>query len=197
MPSPDDHDGSGRDRITPFGLLAAPGAAPPHGRSYWVVEGRLAGGAYPYQPDPTDGDATLRLLRSAGITAFVDLTQARLPGSWESHLLDYHPSARSLGLEVARRPIRDMGVPTVDEAIGTLDEIDRLLADGQTVYVHCWGGIGRTGLTIGTWLIRHGVATGESVQHLLNELRAADEGAGHIPAPQTREQRAFLYRFSG
>ncbi len=197
MPPRDDPDVPGSRRDTPFGPLAGPDASPPHGRSYWVVPGRLAGGAYPYQPDPTDGEATLRTLRSAGITAFVDLTEARSPGSWESHLLDYHPSARAMGLEVVRRPIPDMGVPMIGEAIGTLDEIDRLLADEHTVYVHCWGGIGRTGLTIGTWLIRHRVATGDSVLSLLGELRAADQGAGHIRAPQTTEQRTFLCRFAG
>jgi hypothetical protein len=197
MPSPDDQHEPGSDRGTRFGPLAAPDTTPPHGRSYWVVERRLAGGAYPYQPEPTDGDATLRLLQSVGISAFVDLTQARLPGSWESFLLDYHPSARVMGMEVVRRPIRDMGVPTVGEAIGTLDEIDRLLDDGHTVYVHCWGGVGRTGLTVGTWLIRHGVATGDTVLPLLGELRAADKGMGHLAAPQTTEQRAFLRRFAG
>ncbi len=62
------------------------------------------------------------------------------------------------------------------------------------MYVHCWGGIGRTGLTMGSWLIRHGVATGESVLARVRRLRAADEGAGHVVAPQTAEQRAFLYR---
>ena len=197
MPPGDDPQVQSLPPETPFGPLAAPGAVPPRHRSYWVVEGRLAGGAYPYQPNPGDGDGTLRLLRSTGVTAFVDLTEARLPGSWESHLLDYHPSARSMGLQVVRRPIPDMGVPTVGEAIGTLDEIDRLLADGHTVYVHCWGGIGRTGLTIGTWLIRHGAATGETVVPLLSRLRAADLGAGHLLAPQSPEQRAFLYRFEG
>lgn len=32
------------------------------------------------------------------------------------------------------------------------------LAAGQTVYVHCYGGIGRTGTVVGCWLVRHGLS---------------------------------------
>ena len=35
--------------------------------------------------------------------------------------------------------------------------VDDALGEGRTVYVHCWGGIGRTGTVVGCWLVRHGL----------------------------------------
>ena len=46
-------------------------------------------------------------------------------------------------------PIRDFGVPTVEQMIATLDLIDAALEDGENVYVHCRMGIGRTRTVIG------------------------------------------------
>ena len=41
-----------------------------------------------------------------------------------------------------------------------LDEIDGAILNGKTVYVHCLGGIGRTGTVVGCYLVRHGIAAG-------------------------------------
>ena len=39
---------------------------------------------------------------------------------------------------------------------GLLDAIDTAMRDGKTVYLHCWGGVGRTGNVVGCSLVRHG-----------------------------------------
>ena len=33
---------------------------------------------------------------------------------------------------------------------------------GRKAYVHCWGGVGRTGIVAGCYLIEHGHYTGEA-----------------------------------
>ena len=33
----------------------------------------------------------------------------------------------------------------------------------EPVYVHCWGGIGRTGTVVGCWLVRHGMTGDEAL----------------------------------
>lgn len=54
-----------------------------------------------------------------------------------------------------------MRTPTVDQMRAILDAIDR--AAGSIVYVHCWGGHGRTGTVAGCYLVRHGQDTRQSL----------------------------------
>jgi protein-tyrosine phosphatase len=68
-----------------------------------------------------------------------------------------------------------------------LDEIDRSLARDLPVYVHCWGGKGRTGTVVGCYLARHGIATGKSALDKINELRR-NVPNWNEPSPETRQQ---------
>jgi protein-tyrosine phosphatase len=54
---------------------------------------------------------------------------------------------------------------------------------GQPVYIHCWGGRGRTGTVVGCWLIRHGIAEEKTVLEKISELRRFDPRA-HFPSPE-------------
>ena len=79
-------------------------------------------------------------------------------------------------------PIPDMGTPTAGHVMQILDDIDEVRAQGGTAYVHCWGGVGRTGTVIGCWLVRHGLDRGDAIARIA-ELRA--EIAGERPSPET------------
>jgi protein-tyrosine phosphatase len=81
-------------------------------------------------------------------------------------------------------PIRDFSVPTREALVATLDEIDAELDAGGIVFVHCWAGCGRTGVVVGSWLVRHGMDPAESLRRI-----ATARGVG---CPQTLEQRAFV-----
>lgn len=179
---------------TPWGSLAAPGSAGPTGHSYWVVENRLAAGAHPIADDPTGGEGTLVALLEAGISAFVDLTEADVPGSGDAHLGSYRAVASRLveSTVIVSQPIRDMDVPSQAEAAAILDAIDDLLDSERGVYVHCWGGLGRTGTIIGCWLIRHGGADQQSALRALDTLRQGVRGSTHRRSPETDAQRRFV-----
>ncbi len=71
--------------------------------------------------------------------------------------------------------------------------IDRHLGHGCTVYVHCWGGSGRTGTVVGCRLRRHGYAgVGDAIE-LLRRLRVqGDRKGGHKLTPQTAAQRLMV-----
>ncbi|GIS99317.1 MAG: hypothetical protein CM1200mP26_10300 [Acidimicrobiales bacterium] len=52
-----------------------------------------------------------------------------------------------------------------------LDDLDSFLEQGRNVYVHCWGGSGRTGTIIGCWIRRHGLADADETLDCLTSLR--------------------------
>ena len=141
---------------------------------YRVADGLLAG-AYPGAP------GSVEALEGAGVTLFVDLTHPSDPLEHYEHRLH---SARRLG-----HPIPDMGTPTAGNVIGILDDIDAARSLGGTAYVHCWGGVGRTGTVVGCWLVRHGVE-GDDPIATIAELRASI--AGERPSPETPAQVALV-----
>ena len=166
--------------------------AGPTGRSYWVVPGRFAAGAYPSTRDPApDGRIdVVEALLTAGIDDFVNLTQDR-PGGTDEHLRHYDAAVGDRGT-VSRFEIPDLGIPSTEEMAAILDHLDGQFEAGRSVYVHCWGGIGRTGTVVGCWLIRHGRATADDVLEVIAGLRVGDRGAGDRLSPETAEQRAFV-----
>ena len=73
-----------------------------------------------------------------------------------------------------------------------MDAIDSALGRGRNAYVHCWGGVGRTGTVVGCWLVRHG-RTGDGALAELGELWRSVEKIHHKPvSPETREQREYV-----
>jgi protein-tyrosine phosphatase len=57
------------------------------------------------------------------------------------------------------------------------------------VYVHCWGGIGRTGTVVGCWLMRHGLDEGDPVGRIARLRRDMEDAR---PSPETPAQRAMI-----
>ncbi len=63
----------------------------------------------------------------------------------------------SRAIECRRFSIPDQQIPPIELMVDILNTLDRGLEAGQKVYVHCWGGIGRTGIVVGCYLVRHGI----------------------------------------
>jgi len=142
-----------------------------------VIEpGRLIAGRHPAALGSENAGDEVDDLLAAGVTLFLDLTQ-------EGELEPYSALIGSRARYV-NRPIPDFSVPDLAELVATLDEIDDELAAGGLVYVHCWAGCGRTGVVVGTWLVRHGVDPQEALR-----LIAETRGLG---CPQTIEQRFLV-----
>jgi protein-tyrosine phosphatase len=137
-----------------------------------IEKGRLVAGRHPCAWGPEE----VRALLEEGVTLFVDLTQE---GELEPY--DHLVPAEA---RYVRRPIRDFSVPDEAGLTTTLDLIDSEIEAGRLVYVHCWAGCGRTGVVVGSWLVRHGLDPREAL------ARIAD--ARGIGCPQTLEQRLLV-----
>jgi protein-tyrosine phosphatase len=150
--------------------------------SYRVGERLLAGG-YPGSTDPDEATRRLRAFARHGVSVFVDLTHpADLLEPYEAHLGD---DARRVS-----HPIVDFGTTTIPHMTRILDDVDLALSDGHTVYVHCWGGVGRTGTVVGCWLRRHRLDDGDPIARIA-ALRRDTSGAS-APSPERPAQRAMV-----
>ena len=86
-----------------------------------------------------------------------------------------------------------MGVPRSPlQTAGILDAIDKALEDGKNVYVHCWGGIGRTGTVVGCWLVRHGMTADEAPAQIVERWQRMEKAYRHPRWPQTPHQRSYV-----
>ena len=153
---------------------------------------RLLAGEYPGADTPAVAGERLESLIAAGITYFIDLTQAgELPPY--DHLLP--PALGDDGRYViyVRKAIRDHGVPASPQQMSDiLDYIARALEVGHRVYVHCGAGIGRTNLVVGCWLRRGGL-DGPAALVRLNALWQANVRSRHWPqVPETEDQRRYV-----
>lgn len=161
--------------------------------SYWVVPGRFLAGEYPRNLDESESLEKIRSLLSFDIKLFLDLTEPGESSFSGAPLLEYDSLLEKAGLPVEHKrfPIPDRGIASVEAIKRILDEIDRNIGEGRPVYLHCWGGHGRTGLVAGCWLARHGEASREEVLDRLRSLRAGMPD-GWKNSPETAEQISLV-----
>jgi ADP-ribosyl-[dinitrogen reductase] hydrolase len=183
---------------SPGPSFSMPKTAPPTIRSYWVVKGQFLAGAYPGSPDETEHRERVTALWRAGMRTFVNLVEENETNNSGQPFSRYDDTLRELarqsGEDVAhlRLPVRDLSVPSVDGMRSILDAIDLSLAAGRPVYLHCFGGVGRTGITVCCWLLRHGLAKPQNVIEVLRDLRQADQQTKGRKAPETTTQINFV-----
>ncbi len=157
---------------------------PPIENSYWVDPGRLLAGEYPGGRDEASTRRKINALILSGITVFIDLTDKNDNLPPYSYLLETATHRRF--------PIRDSSIPdSIDETAAILDTIDRHLGQGDKVFLHCWGGIGRTGLIVGCWLSRHGFP-GNAALSRLRELWKHCSKSSYRQSPETEEQERYI-----
>lgn len=160
--------------------------------SYWISQNFLAG-EYPGSRHLAEARQKLQALLEAGISFFIDLTEEverNISLKPYKQLLDEEAARLGRTVEYRRIPIRDVDVTTPETMVEILDTIDAALAADKKVYVHCWGGIGRTGTVVGCYMVRHGM-DGEEAIRKIAELRQGTPDEGKT-APQTRAQRNMI-----
>ena len=165
----------------------------PFPNSYAVPRSRLYAGEYPGARTATAAQVKLAGLLDAGVTHCIDLTE-------EHELYTYHELLAELaeprGVTVVheRLSIPDMDIPEASRMTEILDAIDASLAAGNVVYVHCYGGIGRTGTVVGCHFVRRGLGGAEALAEVqrLYDTMTAEKRLSMPDSPQTVEQREFV-----
>ena len=165
----------------------------PFADSYWVIPGRLLAGEYPGAIEERNARKKLLSLLQSGINAALDLTEE---GELMSYQEFWREEAAECGLEVLyrRMPIRDFSTPTEQTVVNILDQIDTWLAKGRNIYLHCWGGIGRTGTLVGCYLVRHGMAPDKALTRLAELRKAVPDRWRRSPETDGQVEKVLSWR---
>jgi len=89
-------------------------------------------------------------LAAAGVTTVVDLRA-------EPEASEVDVRIQDLGMDVVHLPVRDGQIPTGEQIAAFLAVVDQ---SSGTVFVHCGGGVGRTGTMAAAYLVASGQASG-------------------------------------
>lgn len=122
-------------------------------KSYCVIPNQLYAGAIPASEDTTITADKIKQLKALGIALIINLMESDERNYDGKLFSDYTNIAAQHGIAVSRMPIRDLSVPTLTQMRDILDLINQSIVKDMKVYVHCWGGIGRTGTVIGCYLL--------------------------------------------
>ncbi len=169
----------------------------PISESYWVIPGRFLAGQYPGSLHGDEAFTRQRLTAffNAGFDTFFDLTRIYELSPYVS-LLNEVAKFFQHEIHYRRFSIGDRGLPTLEQMTDILNALDGGLSVGRKIYLHCQGGIGRTGTTVGCFLVRHGLA-GEEALHRLNELYCTATQSSIFPSsPETEEQIKFILNWT-
>ncbi|MCW8854427.1 MAG: ATP-binding cassette domain-containing protein [Gammaproteobacteria bacterium] len=140
----------------------------------WLKRGVLAGTPLPGVFHDIDYD--LMALKKVGISVLLTLTTRSL----DDDVLSQH------GIRAIWEPVKDMGAPSIDQAIRICEQVEIAIKNNDAVAAHCRAGLGRTGTLLAAYLIWEGISA----------LDALDTVRGVEPRwVQSEEQVSFLEDF--
>jgi len=154
------------------------------------VTNQIYAGEYPRNKDEESSRVKLQQFESFGITHFIDLTE-------EGELAPYDEMLYN-GATYQRFPIRDVSVPkSMDEVRKLVKRIIKIVSKNPEakVYIHCWGGVGRTGLIVGCLLGELCELSYDETMAKLEQLFSACPKSAYRDSPETTEQRDFIAKF--
>lgn len=162
----------------------------PSGYSYRVAE-QIWAGEYPvWEWNPAMQVRQLQLYTDFGITDFLDLTETDEMPPYEALL---PPSARRYSF-----PIPNCGVPRdVHSVERILDRMEGMLCGhpGRRLYIHCHGGVGRTGMIVACYLARRWNLDADEALEQMRRRFAAHARSSWMSAPETEAQIDFVHAY--
>ena len=155
----------------------------------YYVGGTLFAGEYPGGKYVELAESKLKRMHHFGVHHFVDLTE-------EGELRPYRQLLPN-DTTYLRFPIRDVDVPKSIEAVHQLiDKMENLMKQDGFTYIHCWGGVGRTGTIVACYEARQ--MEEPTLEKALTAMRSRFSNmpkASHRKSPETQEQIDFVRQF--
>ena len=118
---------------------------------FWLIPNKLAGGSLP----KTSMD--IAYLQQKNIHHIVSLV---------GHIYKIQELITNTGIEIHHIPIPDWGVPSKSQIQQFLELTSKILNDEEAIYVHCYGGCGRTGTMLALYLISSGINGKEALEKI-------------------------------
>lgn len=85
------------------------------------------------------------------------------------------------GMEVVHLPIPDLQVPTLESLDAAIEATIERLQAGKNIVVHCYAGLGRTGMFLACLARRvHGMSADQAIDWVRSMLPGAIETSGQI-----------------
>lgn len=159
----------------------------PFPKCWWVEHNLLAGPAFSGNSE-TETWQNLNALSVVDIGAIISLIPLE-DVIWKAELRTRIEKEILLRFSFRVFPLQDGGVPRRSGMRLILDAMDRELTRGRKIFLHCLAGRGRTGMTVGCWLARHGLAEGIGTLDRIAELRS--QAGLSLPSPETDAQRGL------
>jgi len=163
--------------------------------SYWVIPQRFMAGEYPGSIQDVEARARLRWLLEQQANFFLDLTET---GESDlkiyTHILQEEADLIQRAVIQKRLSIWDLSTPSEEVMVEILDTIDTALSEGQNIYMHCFGGNGRTGTVVGCYLARHGMPGDKALELILKLRSKIKNNPGH--SPETEGQRRMVIEWT-
>ncbi|OKH49273.1 hypothetical protein NIES2101_21410 [Calothrix sp. HK-06] len=165
--------------------------------SYWVLPEQFLAGEHPMLMIDMPLHQRIQAFVDTGINVFINLIGEE---EEKNELGDYLPllqsSSADIPIHIERRrfPIPDMQVPHHNVMVDILNTVDRALNTGQKVYVHCWGGIGRTGIVVGCYLVRHGMMGKTAIKEIARLREHTRDYRYASPSEESQQQMILDWR---
>lgn len=163
----------------------------PFERSYWVLPNRFIVGEIPASMKEDETIAKLNGLIQVNVNVVINLMEEDEKNYENKSFYDYAPYLNKHNVETHRIPIKDLSIPTIETMKKILSIVQDSIRQKKVVYLHCWGGVGRTGTAVGCFLLNNSLASKDNVLETINYLKRTTS-IDKRQSPETEEQRKFL-----